>query len=189
MPWELCTKDDVKSILPTPKTALKDVWSEISEGLIREKLGMTHLGKPEEPFTETLDGNGTAIIRPKHLPIKRVESLVVDGYNVPANEYSVNDTMIRLKYGTTTKGVGNVTVSYVSGGVEVPQNVRFTAMMMVGACVTFYRRAGADASVKWSQLAEKKVATDETSVKVAGLVPYLKNVMNTHLTLQRLRIG
>lgn len=189
MAWELCSKEDVKALTPVPVTKLKDTWSELTEGMIREHLGMSHLGKmPERIENEVLSGNGTPILRPKHLPIFSVETINVNGMIYTQNDVLIRPTMIHLKHGSFPVGVGNITITYLAGSEDVPENVRFTAVQMIIALLSYYNRSGADSSVKWAAITDEKIGKQSQPIKT-GLVPYIRAVMLKNLDVHRIKVG
>jgi hypothetical protein len=96
MAWVLCSKADVASIHPISESALPDFWSEAVEQMIREYLSSPSLGL-EQSTTGAYSGDGTPVLAVRTPPILSVESLSIDGLQVPADSFVVNKTTVQLK--------------------------------------------------------------------------------------------
>lgn len=185
MPWELCTKDDVASIHPTPLTEIKDDWSEQVEDLIRTHMGQPYLGTQQAVTDEYHYGDGSHIIRVRKPPIISVEGVYVNDVLLLPSDYVVFEGHIALKAQTFPAGILNVRLDYTSGTVSVPPTVRLTAATMIVAILNYRKRHGADGSIKWGA-AEQKMGEDNPNLNV-GLTSHLSTIMKRMLRRGRVR--
>lgn len=195
MAWTLCSKQDVVDIHPVPITDLKDSWSDMVEGLIRDYLGEPNLGVVEAVIDEWHNGDGTPVLRVKAPPIKSVTSLVLaseltmeDGSYVTlsASDYLVFPNFIQLKGMVFPQGLLNVKVSYESGKENDDQVVRLAATTMVVAIVNYRKRFGADSSIRWGA-ADPKAGEDSPNLNV-GLTSHLVTIMKRVLRRNHVRV-
>lgn len=179
MAWTLCSKQDVQTISPLQLVELKDEWSEMVEGLIKQHLGQPYLGTSQVITDEYHSGDGSPILRVSKPPIISIESLQVEGATIQASDYVVFNSYVQLKYDVFTNGNLTVKISYTSGSTTVPQPVRLAATAMIVAIINYNRRFGADASVKWGQ-PEQKLGEDDPN-KQMGLTSHLSTIMKRTL--------
>ena len=184
MAWTFCTKEDVVSLYPIQTTELKDSWSEMAEGLIRDYLGQKYLGDTEIITNEISSGDGSPIIYVKYPPIYSVQSVVVGGLQLSPDEYVVEKNYIHLRYVTAPMGNLNVVVNYTSGKLDVSENVRLCAATMIVAMVNYKRRFGSDGSLKWGQ-AEQRAGENDANTSI-GLMGHLQAIMKE--TLKRPKV-
>jgi hypothetical protein len=186
MAWTLCSKEDVTDMHPIMVGDLKDSWSDMAEGLIRQYLNAPYLGTSQQIVDEWHDGDGTNLLFVKHGPIISVESLVVDNAILTADEYVVFPTYIELKARVFLRGPLTVKVSYTSGTSDIPQPVRLAAVSMVVAMINYRRRSGADGSVKWG--VTQKAVGEETPNQEVGITTHLTEIMRQTLKRNTLRV-
>ena len=194
MAWSLCSKKDVISIHPVQELVLQDFWSDSVESMIRRHLGNPNLGTTKVVTNEAYSGDDSLILRLKQPPVLSVESLRINGVPVQPDEYVVIPNGIQLKYQVFSEGTLNVLVSYTSGTYMDPDTgvgnidpvVRLCAAAMIVAILQYRGRAGADASIKWSN-AEQKEGSNDANMDI-GLVDNLTKIMRRLLRRNSLRI-
>lgn len=189
MAWTLCEKTDVVSITHAPENALDDFWSDSVEALIRRHLGMPHLGSQAAVTEELHNGDGTNILLVSKPPIVSVTSLSIDGGARLPSEYVVTPYSVQMRYTSFPRGVLNVSVSYLSGSVDVEEIdpiIRLTAAAMIAAIWNYRGRGGADSSLKWGTI-EPEVGEENPNQKV-GLTSHLHTIMKRMLRRERLRV-
>jgi len=186
MPWTLCTKDDIMAFHPIPVAEIRDEWSDMVEGLIREHLGQEYLGLNQVITDEWHSGDGTNILKVRHSPIVSVESVSVNDAVLTASDYVVFTGFIQLKAQTFPVGTLNVKVSYTSGSSDMDPIVRLAATTMVIAIINYRKRAGADSSLRWSSTDQK--TGEESPNSTLGLVGHLKSIMKGVLKRPGLKV-
>lgn len=189
MAWTLCDKQSVISITNAPESALDDFWSDATEALIRQYLGMPNLGLSVAVTNERHSGDNTNIVMVKRPPILSVTSVTIDDYILPASEYIATEYSIQLLYTRFTKGILNVVLAYQSGSdpnVEIDPLVKMTAAAMIAAFWNYKGRAGSDASIKWGSV-EPEMGEENPNQKV-GLTSHLSVIMKRMLRRERLRV-
>ena len=116
MAWVLCSKQDIQDFANIPQNALPDSWSEVVEGLIRQRVGSPYVGKTQTT-TETFTGTGDGIITLERPPVASVTSITING-NVYIDEYTLLADTIVLP--VANYGLGDsATVVYESLGISV----------------------------------------------------------------------
>ena len=187
MTWTLCSKEDVASIHPISNLAdLKDEWSDMVEGLIRQYLGQPYLGTTQAITNEWHDGDGKHIINVRKPPIYSVQAIKVNGLALTHADYVVFPNYIELRYSVFPQGILNVGLDYTSGTAEVSDVVRLCAASMIVAIVNYKKRWGADASLKWGE-PEKKLGEDTPNYNV-GLTSHLTQIMKRLLRRTSVRV-
>lgn len=146
---EFCTIADVKTFLgiadANSDTALATLCTLIS-GAIRTYLSRDIY--PETSYTKSVDGNGKAALLLHDSPINSVQSLSINGVDIPARPswdgvgYTIDKNTLRLSGYTFEKGTANVAVSFKSGSASVPDEIKLCAVMWVAQ--TFQRRKNLD---------------------------------------------
>jgi len=188
MAWELCSKTDVSAIIPVAPSALKDEWSDMVEGLIKQKMGTPYLGTSQAITAEVHHGDGSAMLLVRKPPIISVEAIRSGEVALVSTDYVVFPTHILLKGGQTfPQGIGNVEIDYTSGLTTVPGQVRLCAAMMIEAIYTHNNRMGADASIKWADPDE--MTKDKAPARKIGLAAQLDGIMQRFLRRERIRAG
>ena len=86
-------------------------------------------------FVETLDGNGTNIIRTTYR-IASLVSVLIDGIDNGLANYSIKDNTIRLISGKVTKGYGNIIVTYMVGYNTLPQDLELALYKLANKLYT-----------------------------------------------------
>ena len=185
MAWCLCSKQDVMAHYPVPESELKDQWSDEVDALIRQHLGMPHLGVPMDIVGEIHDGDGTHILPLNKPPVISVSRLDINEVPLIPNDYVVFPTYIALRAQVFPEGILNVEVDYRSGSTTVDHQVRLTAAAMIIAIYNFYKRMGSDASLKWASPDQK--AGEESPSRYVGLTSHLNNIMKRLLRRSRVR--
>lgn len=187
MAWTLCSKEDVIDFHPVTATELKDSWSVLVEGLIREHINWLRLGLSELVVTaEELSGNGTAYLYPKQRPLVSVQSLVVNGRALDSAAYAVFPGYVQLRgEHVFPQGNLNVVISYTAGPGTVPDEVRLAAVSMIIAALNYKKRQGADASLRWSS-AETKAGEENPNTQI-GFSSHLVQIMKRILKRNRVR--
>lgn len=186
MAWTLCTKDDVKALYPILDAELKDAWSDMVEGFIREELGQRYLGSLQPILNELRSGDGSPILHVKYPPIHSVSSLLINGRATSASDFYVNRNYIQLKNGVFPSGNLNVDVSYESGELEILETVRLCAATMIVAMANYKRRFGSDGSLKWAST-ETRTGEEDANSRV-GLISHLKSIMKETLKKTVVRV-
>lgn len=187
MSWTICSKDDVMEWHPIAEADLRDSWSEVVEGLIREYHGSPYIGDPTAIVDEYHNGDDTNTLIPNKPPIVSVQSLSINGLSLQSSDYVVKKTIIQLINQTFPEGVGNVVISYTSGpdAADIPQSDRLGAIAMIIAIANYYGRAGADSSIK---MASQRVKEGERTPNVnVGLILHLKAIMHGILKKNKVR--
>lgn len=185
MAWLLCSKQDVINIHPCQDEDLKDQWSEMIEGMIRQHMGTPYLGEEEVISEELHCGDGTSILGVRKPPIVSVSEVKVNTLALTAADYVVFNSYIQLRYETFPTGTLNVSISYTSGGLNISPQVRLCAAAMVVAIVNYNRRMGADASIKWGET-ERKTGEETPNLNV-GLTSHLITIMKRTLRRPKIR--
>jgi hypothetical protein len=185
MAWILCTKADVMSIHPITEAEIKDEWSDMVEGLIRQHMGQPFLGTSSAIVDEWHNGDGSNFLKPYKLPILSVTSLSINDLPIALSDCVSFDSYIALQSQTFPEGVLNVRISYTSGTLEVPETVRLAATTMIVAIINYRRRAGADSSIKWGS-ADQKAGEDTPNAQI-GLTSHLVRIMKQILRRPTLR--
>lgn len=175
MAWTLCTKEDVASMYPIQLSELKDSWSDMVEGMIREERGERYLGDIQTITGELHSGDGSPILHVNYPPIYSVESLLVNGLSLSPSEYYVRGSYIHLRYTSFPKGNLNIDINYTSGKLEIDETIRLAAATMIVAVANYKRRFGSDGSIKWAA-ADQRSGEDDGNTKI-GLVSHLKAIM------------
>lgn len=189
MAWEICTKEDVKSLYPTLEADLLDIHSNIVEDLIREYMGAPHLGTSVAITDEYHNGDGGDVITVFKPPIVSVQSVTISDALIPTSDYVVTDHTIQLLYDTFEEGRANVVLDYTSGSGTVPGSARMAAIAMVIALLNYKGRYGADGSIVWGVPAETRQEGGERSpVFNIGLISHLKRIMVGMLKREKVRV-
>jgi hypothetical protein len=186
MAWTFCTKEDVMDVQPITEAELKDSWSDMVEGLIKQHLDQPFLGGLEIITDEYHNGDSTNILVVRKSPIHSIEALYIDEGLVSTSDYVMFLSTIELKYATFPKGTLNVKVSYTSGSLVIPEPVRLAAVSMIAAMINYRKRYGADASVKWAK-PDTKITEDTPNLNV-GLTSHLQQIMKRVLRRDRVRV-
>jgi hypothetical protein len=187
MAWELVSKEDVVSIHPYAEGELKDFWSDVVEGLIREHLSAPNLGKSVVITNETHDGDGTNVLMVRQPPIISVQDIRIQGVSSSASDYVAYDNYVKLKSENFVEGTLNVQIDYTSGNLSVPFQVQLTAAAMIAAVINYRRRYGADSSFKWDA---GDIAAGETTPNLnVGLTSHLKAIMKRMLRRYQVRVN
>lgn len=187
MSWTLCSKEQVQSIYKIDEASLDDFWSDTVESMIRGYLRAPYLGLEEVSITEKHSGDNSPIVSLNNPPVKSVESIEVAGAVVDANKYTYVSTGVARTDGSVfPKGILNISVTYTTGGGDVPAKVSLAAATMVAAVAIYEGRAGTDGSLKYGDL--PAFLGGDTNVSDVGLVTYLKYIMVEMLDKYQLRI-
>lgn len=187
MAWTLCSKEDVMDLHPISEPDLKDSWSEMVEGLIRDHMGALYLGTTSVISSEYHNGDGTDTLVVNKPPIVSVQSLYVNGASYTASYYIVFENRIQLIEGVNFPvGRGNVVISYTSGSATVDDQIRLTAAVMIVAIINFKGRQGADGSLKYAQASQRE--GEPTPVRSVGLINHLKAIMKESLKREKVMI-
>lgn len=166
MAWTYATKAVVAALQHLAVEELEDEWSTWAEALIAEHYGYSPLGSTETATDEAHSGDGTPYIYVKYPPIVSVTSVkfgTISPTAITSTSYKVFDDHIELindpktNLATSYEGPGNVfstgtqniTITYVHGEAAVPAIVQFCAAMMIAEIARYYKRGGADNSIKW----------------------------------------
>ena len=80
----------------------------------------------------------------------------------------------------------NITITYTSGGTDVPAKVSLAAATMISAIAVYEGRAGSDGSLKYGNL--PSVLGGPTAVENMGLIAHLEAIMHTMLDKYQVRI-
>jgi hypothetical protein len=185
MAWELCSKQDVINMQPVSEDELKDQWSNEVEWLIRQYKGTLYLGTSQVITNEYHSGEGTTTLRVKHPPIISVQAVRINDVLITESDYVVFSNHIQLKAYTFPDGILNVQIDYTSGNLTVDPGVKLTAVAMILAIVNYYRRMGADTSIRFGN-PENKVG-EETLNRNPGLTSHLIIIMKRLLRRDKVR--
>jgi hypothetical protein len=185
MAWQLCTKEDVMSLVTTNQNRLPDFWSDTVEDMIREHISSPFLGQTQVIVAEKHDGDGGAVLIPFSLPVATVQSLLIGETVLDPALYSVSDIGVSLLEGTFPVGQKNITVSYTTKET-VPAIVSMTAAMMIVSLFNFKGREGADNSMVWGDADAKKGNTNLFTE--IGLHQQLDRIMKKMLKRNRVRV-
>lgn len=186
MAWELCTKDDVMAMTSVPEDELRDMWSEITDQMIRDHLGTPNLGTSEVITGEVHNGDGTPLLLVKKPIIDSVQAIRVNSAQITASDYEIFENYVELSSAVFPEGLHNVEIDYTSGGA-VSARVRLTATLMVIACLNYRRRRGADTSSKFA--VPETNTGEETANMNIGLVTHLDRIMRQSLERQVIKFG
>lgn len=186
MAWELCSKQDVIMLQSCREDELQDQWSEMVESMIRQHLGAPYLGTTQAVADEYHSGDGSTILKVRCPPILSVTSLKVNTLAIDTDEYVVFPAYVQLRFETFPKDVLNVVISYTSGGTEIDPTVKLAATAMVIAMLNYYRRMGADSSLKWGDPRDKQ--GEEGPNLNIGLTSHLQQIMKRTLRRNRVRM-
>lgn len=196
MPWTLCTKEDVIALLPTSAANIPDFFSIVVEGLIRERIGAPGIGGHALIEREQHRGSGTNMLFVKNAPILGVSELRIQNILVPATDYVVGKRSVELKYGLFPDTCYDIFISYASGteideeGLvnikDVEPSVRLAAASMIVAMLNYRGKAGADQSIKWSNV-EQKEGESSPNVNV-GLTSHLVKIMDRMLRRETIKV-
>src|SRR3972149_6177016 len=126
MAWTFCSKEDINAFRPIPVNEIRDEWSDLVEGLIRDHLGQPYLGVSQAITDEWHNGEGSVMLKVRHTPIISVQSLTVNDAVLLATDYEVFPSYIQLRGQVFPQGNLNVKVSYTSGSVPDDPVVRLT---------------------------------------------------------------
>lgn len=116
MTWVICSRQDVQDFTNIPNNALPDSWSEIVEGMIRQRVGSPYVGKTET-ITETHTGTGDGIITVERPPLASVTSITIDG-DLYVDEFVPSATGVTIPSANFALGAEAVIV-YESLGITV----------------------------------------------------------------------
>lgn len=97
-----------------------------------------HLNRPSlapTAYDTTFDGHGGPTIVPKNYPIIAVTAVEMNGIAIPLDLVVWDSTSISLKYGTFSRGRGNVRISYTAGQA-IPPDVEQACLLTVQAMVS-----------------------------------------------------
>lgn len=186
MAWELCSKEDVMAMTSVPEDELRDMWSEVSEQMIRDYMGTPNLGSSVTITGEVHNGDGSPILMVRQPIIVSVSAIRVSDATITASDYEVFPNYVELASAVFPEGLHNVEIDYVSGG-DVPSRVRLTATLMVIACLNYRRRRGADTSSKFA--VPESNTGEETANMNIGLVSHLDMILKQSLQRQVMNIG
>lgn len=186
MPWVFCSREDITAFHPIPITELRDEWSTLVEGLIRDHLGQSYLGLDEPIADEWHNGDGSPFLRPKHAPILSVDSLAINGSSLQPSDYVVFDQYIQLRSQVFPRGNLNVRLSYSVGSTSIDPVVRLAAVSMIIAVINYRKRAGSDSSLKWSGIDQR--VGEESPATSEGLMKHLRDIMLSILKRPKLRV-
>jgi len=186
MAWELCTKDDVMAMTSVPEDELRDMWSDISEQMIRDYIGTPNLGTSLVITGEIHNGDGTPILIVKQPVITSVSAVRISDGTLTATDYEVFPNYVELSSGVFPVGIHNVEIDYTSGG-SVSARVRLTATLMVIACLNYRRRRGADTSSKFA-IPDTNTGEETANMNI-GLVSHLDMIMKQSLQRQVMSFG
>ena len=183
--WTLCTKEEVVLIHTYPIDQLQDLWSEVVEDLIKERLGAPHYGDSQVLINETHNGDGNNILVVRKPPIISVEDIRISAVALTSAEYVVFPNHVALVAQNFPEGILNVQIDYTSGQLTVKPTVKLTAIAMIAAIINYTRRYGADSSFKFGspdgQIGEK---TPNLNV---GLTSHLTTIMKRMLRREKVR--
>ena len=187
MSWTLCSKKEVSSIYKIDEASLKDFWSETVESMIKGYLRAPYIGEAPVSITEKHSGRGISSIGLNSPPVVEVTSLSVQGTEVEQGRYENLQTLVVLTDGSVfPKGVLNVSVTYLSGGKDIPKKVSLAAATMIAAIATYEGRAGTDGTLRYGDL--PPYLGGETAVRNMGLIAHLEAIMHTMLDKYKLRV-
>ena len=186
MAWTLCTKDDVMSMTSVSESELRDMWSEVSEQMIRDYIGAPNLGISEVITNEIHNGDGTPMLLVNKPLITSVSEIRVNSGAITASDYEVFNNYVELTSSVFPSGLHNVEIDYTSGG-SVDSTVRLTATLMVIACLNYRRRRGADTSTRFA--VPDTNTSEETPNMNIGLVSHLRRIMEQGLERQVMSFG
>jgi hypothetical protein len=99
-------------------------------------------------YVETRNGTGGSALLVQQYPIVSVSGVTVGAVAVPARArigdggYVFDETRILLDGSTFTRGMQNVTVSYVAGYATVPQDIEQACIDIIGDWFRYKDRAG-----------------------------------------------
>jgi len=186
MTWQLCSKDDVMAMTSVPEDELRDMWSDISEQMIRDYLGTPNLGTTKAIIGEVHNGDGSPILLVNEPIIESVSEIRVSSSAITPSDYEVYHNYVELTSAVFPEGLHNVEIDYISGGT-ISARVRLTATLMVIACLNYKRRRGADTSSKFAIVDTN--TGEETANMNIGLVSHLDTIMKQSLERQVMKIG
>lgn len=186
MAWTLCTKQDVINIQPCREEELLEQWSDMVEAMIRAYKGTPYLGATQAITDEFHSGSGNTVLKVRCPPIQSVSSLTVNEIALDADEYVVFPTYVQLRYDTFLSGILNIKVSYVSGSTTVDPTVNLAAAAMIIAILNYYRRMGADSSLKWGDPRDKQ--GEEGPNLNIGLTSHLQAIMKRTIRKTKARM-
>jgi hypothetical protein len=196
MAWTLCKKEDVIALSPSSAASIPDFFSDIVEGLIRERLGAPGIGTHSLVEREQHRGTGTNMLFVNRPPIIGVSELRIHNNLIPPDSFLVGKRALELKYGMFPDDCYDIFVSYESGtfmpeGEEdttlyVESSVRLAAASMIVALLNYRGKAGADQSIKWSNVDQKE---GEASPNVnIGLTSHLTKIMDRMLKRETIKV-
>lgn len=195
MAWVYCTTADVEEYSGIARSSLKDMWSEIVEGLINERYGGTSIGSTAQ-HTESYDGSGTDTLYLDHFPVTSVSSLSIDSVNIDSSSYVTYEAgYIKLVHGGVSElydaaglsysrfpvGQKNVAVVYTAGEALIPSKVRWAAILMVTVIANMYNRAGSDASLSFDFGSSGNVGEQDRGSRYMDVSGKLNSIMNRTL--------
>lgn len=167
MAWTYASKEVVAALQHLSIEELEDEWSDWAEALIAEHYGYGTIGTTATVTDEKHSGDGTPYLYVKYPPIVSVTSLefgTTTTNAITSTSYKVFDDHIELINDPKTNlamaydgpgnvftvGTQNITITYVSGVASVPAIVQFCAAMMIAEIARYYKRGGADNSIKFA---------------------------------------
>lgn len=154
MAWEAVTKAECAALAGCSEDDIIDEWYDYVVGYIAKYGNHWHPADPT-PVTELRNGSGALRTHVSKPPVYSVESVTIDGSEIPA-EYVAFDSagiyLITRSYQTIpnykfSRGVKNVELSYVSGTAEATGDVRMAIALMIKELVNQSTAEGANSRI------------------------------------------